>query len=168
MKQLILGILVLVGFASGCTHTVERDSRSPFTHTPGDRTTDDSFEVLQATGDAAFDQRLYKKALECYQKAERQKVFAPLKVRIGNCLFELERLDKAMEKYQQALDLDEDLLGVRVNLARCHIEKENYQKALELLEEAENLKPGRTEVLELYSEVVRLMQESQEKCQQEE
>lgn len=141
----------------GCWHVTERDSRSPFSSETGTAASDDAFEKWKASGDTAFKQQQYQRALECYQQADQKKASAPLKVQIGDCLRELGRLENAMGIYQKALALNAKVLGARVGLAQYYKEEENYCKALELLNGADALQPGRPEVINLQEEVNQLL-----------
>lgn len=75
----------------GCSHISERDNRSPFTSESGNPESENSFEGFRREGDAAYKNKDFPRALQCYQQADRLKPNAPLKVQIGDCLIELEK-----------------------------------------------------------------------------
>jgi tetratricopeptide (TPR) repeat protein len=54
---------------------------------------------------------------------------------LGNAYFELDQLDKAVDAYMQALELDDSLERASYNLARVYLESGYVERGIELLEQ---------------------------------
>ena len=63
----------------------------------------------------------------------QQKDLATEFFNLGNAYFELQKYDKAIEYYMQAIELDDTLIKANYNLARVYIEKNDFNKAQEIL-----------------------------------
>ena len=64
-----------------------------------------------------------------------EKDVAPLYYNLGNAYFELGELDRAVESYLKAIELDESLARASFNLAKVYVEKNQLDKASRILEE---------------------------------
>lgn len=82
-------------------------------------------DALWALGDLHFRQQRYGKALEAYEGYSRRRDSFVLRLRLGDCLFFLDRKREAADQYARGIDLVDDMTGTHVisrnweSLNRC-------------------------------------------------
>jgi tetratricopeptide (TPR) repeat protein len=112
--------------------------------------------LLQETDDAEMLQKLafchqkmadYKKALNCYLKADLfdQNKLWNLK-KIALCYRNLKKPAKALEYYQQAEILEPDNLSLHVSIGQCQMELNLFEEALKSYYKVEYLSPGNKKI----------------------
>lgn len=75
----------------------------------------------------------------------------------GRCLYTLDRLDEAIETYENAVKLDSTKPTRFVSIGQIYYEQKNYEKALEYFSKALGLDPDNLEYLKFISELSKLM-----------
>ncbi len=112
-----------------------------------------SFEELKSLGDRFYQAKKWDQALKAYDEAEEADFLAgseddDLYFKRGFVLYEMNRLDEALDAYEQCVALNENHAAAWSNLALCHRNLDNWVEAEEAYRTATDLVPRNTKFWE--------------------
>ena len=102
----------------------------------------DDHDVYNNMGNAYYDLKEYKKAIECYKKAiELKPDYYDAHYNMGNAYDDLKEYEKAIECYKKAIELKPDDHDVHYNMGNAYYDLKKYGKAIECYEKALEIEP---------------------------
>jgi len=99
------------------------------------QTDDKDFKTYHETSKTMLGQKRYKEALVCSEKAiAKDPKSAPAHNNMGIALLFLNEIDKAIDKFEEAIELDPELPKPYLNLAGVLIKNQRFEEAIITLE----------------------------------